>query len=297
MAIYKIQNNTTNQLKLKEKGFGNEFGLRDFFAAGDNLLDVFGIHFLEKEYQIPSGRIDTLGIDEEGYPVIIEYKLRDNEDMLSQGLYYLEWLKNNKSHFNLLVKDKLGKEVEVDWDRPRVILIAQGFSKYLLSAVNTVQNVELKTYHLYEGDILQIENVSENKIKTKNNDSKILSINDKEKNHSFDYKYHTSLVGEKLLEKFESIRDILLELPEVEEIAEQKSGITYRSTKSFAKFEFRKTFIRLLVRQPRYTMDTENLVRDITGHNWGYLGAINITEDTNINKIIEIVKESYNSTL
>ena len=78
MPIYKIEKQKVRQLGLKKVGFGNEFALRDFFA--DNLEDILGVRFLEKEYQITDGRIDTLGIDENDSPVIIEYKWKENEE-------------------------------------------------------------------------------------------------------------------------------------------------------------------------------------------------------------------------
>lgn len=77
--------------------------------------------------------------------------------MFSQGLFYLDWLLKNKKHFELLVKSKFGGEAKVSWEKPRVILIAQGFSRYIKAAVQTVGNVELKTYTLYEDNILNLE--------------------------------------------------------------------------------------------------------------------------------------------
>jgi len=50
-----------------------------------------GIKFLASEYstgKIYGGRIDTLGIDENGCPVIIEYKRALNENVINQGLFY-----------------------------------------------------------------------------------------------------------------------------------------------------------------------------------------------------------------
>jgi len=49
-----------------------------------NLDAVFGIRFLESEYSTGPkhrGRIDTLGIDENGCPAIIEYKRATNENV------------------------------------------------------------------------------------------------------------------------------------------------------------------------------------------------------------------------
>lgn len=50
--------------------------------------------------------MDTIGIDENNCPVIIEYKWKENEEVFAQGLFYLDWLKRNKRHFDLLVKNK-----------------------------------------------------------------------------------------------------------------------------------------------------------------------------------------------
>lgn len=72
----------------------------------DNNLDTFlGIKLLEGEYQTGrkhGGRIDTLGIDENNSPVIIEYKRATNENVINQGLFYLEWLLDHKAEFQVL---------------------------------------------------------------------------------------------------------------------------------------------------------------------------------------------------
>ena len=55
-----------------------------------NLEAVLGIRFLESEYSTGlkhRGRIDTLGIDENASPAIIEYKRATNENVINQGLY------------------------------------------------------------------------------------------------------------------------------------------------------------------------------------------------------------------
>ena len=60
-----------------------------------NLEPFLGVRFLASEYatgKTHSGRIDTLGIDENRCPVIIEYKRSVNENVVSQGLFYLDWL-------------------------------------------------------------------------------------------------------------------------------------------------------------------------------------------------------------
>ena len=50
--------------------------------------------------------MDTLGIDENGFPVIIEYKRSANENVINQGLFYLDWLMDHRRDFEWLVLDK-----------------------------------------------------------------------------------------------------------------------------------------------------------------------------------------------
>src|SRR5437588_4619369 len=80
----------------------------------ENNLEVFlGVRFLATEHstgKTHGGRIDTLGIDEDGSPVIIEYKRAVNENVINQGLFYLDWLMDHKGEFELLVMKKLDKE-------------------------------------------------------------------------------------------------------------------------------------------------------------------------------------------
>ncbi|CAM3111749.1 hypothetical protein RAHE111665_15655 [Rariglobus hedericola] len=52
---------------------------------------LLGVTFLSTEYSTGAkrgGRINTLGIDENGCPVIIEYKRSLSENVINQGLYY-----------------------------------------------------------------------------------------------------------------------------------------------------------------------------------------------------------------
>ncbi|MHB8860391.1 MAG: endonuclease NucS domain-containing protein [Minisyncoccota bacterium] len=297
MAVYKIENKKVQQLLLKREGFGNEFELRDFFA--DNLEEILGVRFLEKEYQITEGRIDTIGLDENNSPVIIEYKWRENEEVFSQGLFYLDWLLQNKRHFNLLVHSKLGDKVEVNWEQPRVVLVAQGFSRYIKSAVRRVDSVELKTYSLYEGNILHIEdeyNPYPKKIREKKatleEEEEVLHLEAK-----YDLATHLNTTSPEMQVVAQKLRERILELPSVVEKDGQKSGITYRTTKSFARFEFRPKWIMLLLRDQSYPEDTTGMIKDITTNEWGYKGMIKITPDSDLDVIFSLINASYNSTL
>ena len=85
-----------------------------------NMETFFGIRFLESEYAITNGRMDSIGIDENNCPVIFEYKRSSNENVINQGLFYLDWLLDHKADFKLLVLEKLGIEMaeKIDWSIP-----------------------------------------------------------------------------------------------------------------------------------------------------------------------------------
>ena len=44
-------------------------------------------------------------------PVIIEYKRAISENVINQGLFYLDWLNDHQADFRWLVMEKLGKAV------------------------------------------------------------------------------------------------------------------------------------------------------------------------------------------
>ncbi|WP_326513638.1 hypothetical protein [Clostridium intestinale] len=70
-----------------------------------NMPTFLGVNFLKTEYVTFNGvRIDSLGIDENNCPVIFEYKRASNENVINQGLFYLDWLLDHKADFELLVR-------------------------------------------------------------------------------------------------------------------------------------------------------------------------------------------------
>ena len=94
-----------------------------------NMQTFFGVTFLRSEYKITNGRMDSIGIDENNCPVIFEYKRSLNENVINQGLFYLDWLLDHKANFQLLVMEVLGKNKAdlIDWSAPCVICIANDF--------------------------------------------------------------------------------------------------------------------------------------------------------------------------
>ena len=131
-----------------------------------NLEPLLGIRFLASEHDTGpkhGGRIDTLGIDENGCPVIIEYKRSINENVINQGLFYLDWLLDHQAEFKLLVMEKLGKKAaeNIDWSAPRLLCIAGDFTRYDGHAVQQMnRNIELIRYRRFGDDLLLFELVN-----------------------------------------------------------------------------------------------------------------------------------------
>jgi hypothetical protein len=128
-----------------------------------NLDALLGISFLASEHstgRVHGGLIDTLGLDEDRCPVIIEYKRAVNENVINQGLFYLDWLMDHRKDFEWLVLKRLGQEAAegVDWSSPRLLCIAGDFTKYDEHAVNQInRNIELLRYRRFGNDLLVIE--------------------------------------------------------------------------------------------------------------------------------------------
>lgn len=127
-----------------------------------------GIKFLATEHstgKVHNGRIDYLGIDENNCPVIIEYKRSINENVINQGLYYLDWLLDHKADFKLLVINNLRNEISknIEWQSPRLICIANDFTKYDIHAVKQInRNIDLIKYKNYQDELLLLEMVHTN---------------------------------------------------------------------------------------------------------------------------------------
>jgi len=125
-----------------------------------------GVRFLATEYvtgKTHKGRIDSLGLDENGCPVIVEYKRHSNENVINQGLFYLDWLMDHRAEFQWLVMEKLGKDVaeQIDWSGTRLLCIAADFTRYDQHAVQQIpRNIELIRYKLFGDDLLLLDLVN-----------------------------------------------------------------------------------------------------------------------------------------
>ncbi|WP_033819816.1 DUF5655 domain-containing protein [Kitasatospora sp. MBT63] len=128
---------------------------------------MLGIRFLASEYPTGPwhrGRVDSLGLDENGVPVVIEFKKGNDSGVVSQAVSYLTWVKSSHHEFEALVREKLGSEAaeSVDWRAPRALCIAAGFSHHDRVAVGDLGRqwpIELVRYRIFDGGLLSLQRV------------------------------------------------------------------------------------------------------------------------------------------
>ena len=218
-------------------------------------LEVFlGVRFLATEYstgKTHGGRIDTLGIDENGSPVIIEYKRALNENVINQGLFYLDWLMDHKGEFQLLVLNKLGKSEfdSIDWSAPRLLCIASDFTRYDEHAVQQMnRNIELIRYRRYGNELLLFElvNATTEQITTDANTIDNVVRNKGTSSH----KTASELLEQAspdLNDRFEALKAFLLALGDDVQMTVRKTYFAFRRIKNFACVEIQPQSKRIIV--------------------------------------------------
>ncbi|HYD00293.1 MAG TPA: DUF5655 domain-containing protein [Phycisphaerales bacterium] len=239
-----------------------------------------GVTFLASEYstgKTHAGRIDTLGIDEDGCPVIIEYKRASNENVINQGLFYLDWLLDHKAELKLTVLEKLGKKRadEIDWSAPRLICIAGDFTKYDEHAVQQIQrNVDLIRYRHFGTDLLLFELVHTTfaetataKLKTKSPPAPAAPSGSKDKPFPQALKDAESPIQD----LYESARAFVMALGDDVQEKELKLYMAYRRIKNFASMVVQKKTLQVFLKIDPTTVKCDGeFLRDMTnvGH-WG----------------------------
>lgn len=159
IKLFNIQSNAATEIAGSASGL--EKPLQTLFEQ--NLDTLLGVRFLASEHSTGSnhgGRIDTLGIDENGSPVIVEYKRSKSENVVSQGLYYLDWLMDHKAEFELLVLKQLDAQTaeSIDWSGPRLICVAADFTKFDEHAIRQInRNIDLVRYKRFGEGLLALE--------------------------------------------------------------------------------------------------------------------------------------------
>lgn len=241
-----------------------------------NMEEFFGIRFLATEYSITNGRMDSIGIDENNCPVIFEYKRSSSENIINQGLFYLDWLLDHKADFQLLVMNTLGKEAakEIDWSAPCVFCIAKEFTKFDEHAVNQMQrNIKLVKYNKYGENLILFEHINVPVLKkdTISRGKKVKQEKKASEKDNYNWESRIQKLPKEKQELYFSIRDYILS--KGDDISENslKNYIAFKRVKNFVCMLPYKNKISLYLKlNPSEEVLVEDFVRDVrtVGH-WG----------------------------
>ena len=243
----------------------------------DNLETLLGVRFLGTEYSTGAkhgGRIDTLGIDENGCPVIIEYKRTLNENVMNQGLFYLDWLLDHKAEFKLLVMEQHGKEASaaIEWSSPRLLCIAGDFTRYDVHAVQQInRNIELIRYAHYGEELLMLDLVNA----TSTSDNNGASSRSKAAGKTGGKKTYKTVsqalydASPALTELYEALSDHAMSLGDDVQVKTLKFYFAFKRLKNFACVEVMIKDEKLIVHlkgdtatttfEPGFSRDTANI--------------------------------------
>ncbi|HEY8982437.1 MAG TPA: DUF5655 domain-containing protein [Streptomyces sp.] len=123
---------------------------------------MLGVRFLASEYRTGwhGGRVDSLGLDENGAPVVVEFKRGVDAGVMSQAVSYLGWLEESRHEFEALVRKELGDQAAagMDWRDPRVIVVAADFTRADRDAVKRLGfAVDMVRYRVFDGGLLALQ--------------------------------------------------------------------------------------------------------------------------------------------
>ena len=301
MALFQI--NQAKVTRLNAKDVRLERDLQRLFEQ--NLEEILNISFLATEYSTSfGGRIDTLGIDKNGAPVIIEYKRSTNDSVINQGLSYLRWLLDHKAEFESLCHDAK-VETEIDWDSPRVICVAESYNKFDIDTADFLPiNIELLRYRIYNDNILYVEQESYQRVKVSTSGIVRKAKHDKgqepveplQKNYTIDD--HLKKSNEVTKSLFLKLREGILGIDEEVTEVPKKMYVAYKLTTNFADVIFYKDELRITLNVSSGQLnDPAKATTDFTNPKKGHWGngdyEIKVKDAASLEYALGLIKQSY----
>jgi predicted transport protein len=260
------------------------------------------VRFLASEFTTTNGRIDSLGLDENGSPVILEYKRATNENVINQGLFYLDWLMDHRGDFELLVLKKTGEKANaVDWSAPRLICVAGDFNRYDDHAVKQIQrNIELIRYRRFGTDLLMLDLVATASARGPSPHGKPVDGSPAQ-NKSKTISTVVAGLDSALADRFEALRAFLTALGDDVQETMLRFYVAFKRIRNFACVEFRPSAGKILV-YARVAPDTVTLepgfTRDVStiGHNGTGDLEITLSRPDDLERAKPLIERSYGAS-
>lgn len=302
MSLFKQDNNSDLHL-IREDSFKLEKDIQDL--TEQNLEKIFGLEFVRSELAMNGFRLDTLAFDKESSCfVIIEYKRDKNFSVIDQGFAYLSLMLNNKADFILEyneLKDTTLKRDDIDWSQSRVLFVSTSYTNHQRASINFRDlPIELWEVKKYENGIVSI-----NQVKADNAQESVKKITDQDEaleQVSKEIKVYTEQEhidggSEETIELYEKLKSAIFNLGNIE-LKPKKLYLAFVAHTNVVDIVIQRKALKCFLNLDRGELDDpKNIARDV--YNIGHWGngdyEITLSDDENIEYIMSLIKQSYNT--
>ena len=215
----------------------------------------------------------------------------------------MRWLLDHKADFEILCQNKK-VDIEIDWDSPRVICIAESYNKFDLDTADILPiNVELLRYRIYDEDILYVEPENYQKVRISTSGIVRKAKQGKEKTERLQKTYsiddHLAGIDKQTVSLFQILREKILSLDEsIIEEAKAKY-IAYKTSTNFTDIVVKQYGLKIFLNVKSGQLnDPQSLARDLTkpkaiGH-WGNGDyEVKLEKESEVEAVFGLIKQSY----
>ena len=286
-----------------------------------NTESFFGLEFVRSEFPIGEFRIDTLCYDNETNSfVLIEYKKGSSYSVIDQGYSYLSLMLNNKSEFIIEYNERLNKTLkrdDVDWTQSRILFISQSFSSYQRNSVN-FKNLPFELWEIkrFNNDTIVLNkhnSTSKESIDTLSNvDSSNLIESVSKEIQVVDEEFHTNKLDEENLNKWNELKERLLEIDNVKLEIKKPYISLVGETRNVCYCVFRKNLISIEILRGNtnpdgtttkyfFTLDDPKGISEEGSWNWkngvkGNFYKIKFNKDSDIDYLMFLINQKVKTS-
>lgn len=326
--------NGKNATRIESSRIESEGYLQDYLFKNPDIIPAYDIDVgarllvLTREFKIPAGSIDAIGIDQNGRVYIIETKLYKNPDkrkVVAQVLDYGASLWKNyhferflidlenqiRKHSAETLKEKIQKFFDIDEHGANDLIdsmgrnIQEGVFKFVVlmdKLHNDLKNLILFINQNSEFDIYAVEIEY---YKHEENEIIIPKLFGEEVRKSprqatersvYDEDYHLNKVDESVQIIYKKLKKDTMKMGNNIDIVSTKIYIAFRKNNHFVYIKLMKSFLYVLLSLNKGELDDpDNLAEDVSDkgtHGYGDY-KLKITSVDDVPKYIPLVKQAY----
>lgn len=304
MALFNLDH--TSLKYIEEEPFKLEKEIQTL--CENNLMQLLNYEFVKSEFSVENFRLDSLAFDKNASSfVIIEYKRDKNFSVIDQGYAYLSLMLNHKSDFILEYNETTGKNLkrdDVDWTQSKVIFIAPSFTTYQREAIGfkdlPIELYEIKKYSNKTVSFTQIINKESNESITtiSKTNEKLEAVN--KEIRVYTEREHVESGSQEIQELYEKLKNMILNIGDDISIKPTKLYIAYIRKTNFCDIKVQKNNIKIWLNLEKGMLsDSKRIARDVSniGHHGNGDYEIAITSDSDIEYVVSLIRQSYNTLL